>query len=81
MEALTIIINVLNKSFGIFIFGDEHDDFSLSDYISDSLAFIQFIIAIEEEIDKELPDDFLNYEILESAKGFAEKLDSFINSI
>lgn len=78
MNALRIITKVLNDSFGIFLFGDENEDFSLSEYISDSLTFIQFIIAIEEEIDKDLPDDFLNYEILESAKGFAEKLDAYV---
>lgn len=78
MDAFLIITKVLNDSFGIFLFGDEHEDFSLSEYITDSLTFIQFIIAIEEEIGKELSDDFLNYEILESAKGFAEKLDAHI---
>ncbi len=81
MDSLNIITRVLNDSFGIFLFGDEQDDFSLSEYISDSVTFIQFIIAIEEEIGKDLPDDFLNYEILESAKGFAKKIDAYIKSI
>lgn len=81
MDSLKMITRVLNDSFGIFLFGDDQEDFSLSEYISDSLTFIQFIIAIEEEIGNDLPDDFLNYEILESAKGFAEKIDGYIQSI
>lgn len=81
MDSLKMITRVLNDSFGIFLFGDDQEDFSLSEYISDSLTFIQFIIAIEEEIGNDLPDDFLNYEILESAKGFAEKIDAYIQNI
>lgn len=80
MDSLNIITKVLNESFGIFLFGDEQEDFSLSDYISDSVSFIQFIIAIEDEIAKDLSDDFLNFEILESAKGLAKKIDAYIKN-
>lgn len=76
-----LIIKILQQNFGIFIFEDELEDFLISDYIPDSISFIQFIIAIEEEIDNKLPDDFLDFEILNSAKGFAEKLDFFVESL
>lgn len=79
--AYEVITKVLNDSFGILLFGDEQEDFTISEYISDSLSFIQFIIAIEEEIERDLPDDFLNFEMLASAKGFAEKLDSYIEAV
>ena len=54
------------------------DDFAIDEYIFDSVEFIQFIVSIEEEIGHDLPDDFLNMEILCSARGFAAKLDSYM---
>lgn len=79
--AYEILIRVLNDNFGILILNDEQEDFSISEYIYESITFIQFIIAIEEELGKDLPDDFLNIEILDSARGFAEMLDSYIKII
>ena len=77
-NALNIILDVLNESFGIIIVDD--DDFAINDYISDSITFIQFIIALEKKIQLTLPDDFLVVDILNSAKGFAEKLSSFLET-
>lgn len=76
-----LLLKILQENFGIFIFEDDMEDFSISDYVFDSLSFIQFIVAIEEELGTELPDDFLDFEILGSSKGFAEKLDFFIESL
>jgi len=76
-----MLVKILEEKLGFAIISDEKDDFVISDYIPDSTAFIQFIIAIEEELGSDLPDDFLDYDILSSAKGFAEKLDFFIASL
>ena len=76
-----ILTKILNENFGVFLFDNEQEDFPISDYIYDSIMFIQFIISIEEEIGRDLPDDFLNIEILGSAKGFVEMLDSYIESV
>ena len=73
-----LLIKVLNDSFGIIIFDEHQDDFAIDEYIFDSVEFIQFIVSIEEEIGHDLPDDFLNMEILCSARGFAAKLDSYM---
>ncbi len=76
------IYNKLRKimeSMGIIFWDDIEEDFAISDYIGDSITFIQFIIDIEEEFNIQLTDDFLSYELLESAKGFANKLDAFLN--
>jgi len=75
-----MLIDILEEKLGIIIFDDEKDDFAISDYVPDSMAFIQFIIAIEEKLGKDLSDDFLDFEILSSAKGFTEKLDFFMTS-
>ena len=76
-----ILIEILEENFGIFIIEDKEKDFSINDYITDSLLFIQFVLAIEEKIGAELSDDFLDFEILNSAKGFSEKLNFFIQSL
>ena len=49
------------------------DDFELNliEFIPDSITFIAFIVAIEEEFDIELPDDFLLIERFGSLKELA----------
>lgn len=81
INAHQLLRRILKENFGVFVFGEEQEDFAISDYVPDSMAFIEFIIAIEEELGSQLPDDFLNLEILSSAKGFTEKLDFFIESL
>jgi len=76
-----LIKNILVDNFGIVFLDESQDDFAISDYIGDSLLFMQFILAIEEEIGEELTDDFLNYDLLSSAKGFSEKLASYMESL
>ena len=76
--AYQILMKVLEDSLGIVILEKEKEDFSISDYIYDSIVFIQFIVALENELKIDLSDDFLDFELLHSANGFAEKLDSFL---
>ena len=76
-----MIIRILEEKLGFVVIDDEQDDLNINDYIIDSLTFIEFIIAVEEEIGRELSDDFLDFDILNSAKGFVEKLDFFITSM
>ncbi len=78
--AYQMLIKVLEGSLGIVILEKEQEDFAISDYIYDSIIFIQFILALEGEIKRELSDDFLDFELLNSANGFAEKLDFFLKS-
>ncbi len=76
-----MIKKIMSDRFGTVFFDEDSDDFAINDFLGDSLMFMQFIIAIEEEIGIELTDDFLNYDILNSAMGFAEKLDFYMESI
>ena len=78
ISTFQVIMDVLEGELGLIIFIEDNNDFSISDYIIDSIVFIQFIIAIEEKLGRELSDDFLDYESLNSAKGFAEKLNCFL---
>lgn len=79
--AYQMIKRILVDKFGIVFFDEEQDDFAINDYVTDSVMFMQFIVAIEEEMGEELSDDFLDYDIMSSAKGFAEKLHSFMESL
>ena len=75
----SMLLKVFTEKFGLFIFTDEENDFDMSDYIPDSISFIQFVLFVEEEIGMELTEYFLNFELLKSAKGFLEKLNSFLS--
>ncbi len=80
-EAYQILIKVLEDSLGIVVLDKEQGDFAISDYIYDSIMFIQFILAIEERLGIELLDDFLDIELLKSANGFSEKLEFCLKSL
>ena len=73
-----IIFKILEDELGYIIIHDADSDVDLTNYLDDSIKFIQFITAIEEEFDIELDDDFLSYEIYSSLFGFIEKLEDFI---
>ena len=68
-----MIIDILEDS-GFIIFDDKEKDFCISDYIVDSLQFMDFIMKIEEKLNTQLPDDFLGFDVLESVNGLANKL-------
>lgn len=63
MNYKDVIISVLDEM-GIFI--DVTEEVCLNDYIADSIQFIQFIVALEEALGFEFPDEYLNYESMES---------------
>lgn len=73
------IIDIL-EDMGYLIFEKDEDDFAVSDYVVDSLQFIDFIVRIEEKLEIELTDDFLQYDLLLSAKGFSNKIFDFTYS-
>lgn len=73
------ILRVLEENLGVVVLEKDDEDISLTDYISDSMMFMQFIIALEEHFCIELPDDFLDAELMNSLVGFSEKLDDFLS--
>lgn len=75
MESL--IVSIL-EDMG-FVLLDDDMDFDIRDYISDSIQFVEFIVNIEEALQIELDDEFLDYELLASLKAFTNKIQSFID--
>ena len=78
MKIHDLVVSVLEEDLGFVIMDDYNNDFSILDYINESLLFVQFILAIENRLDIELSDDFLDYDLYYSMSGFVEKLESYI---
>lgn len=74
-----VILSVLENKMGIVIINKVEEDFPLTDYIPDSMTFMQFIVLLEEEIGVELSDDFLDSELMNSLFGFSEKLEDYLS--
>ena len=74
------VVSILKEKFGNIFFDDFCTDFSINDYISDSIMYIQFILFLEEKLEIEFPDELLVPELLDSAKEFAQMLDNYIQS-
>jgi acyl carrier protein len=72
------IVSILEEKFGIIFLDDYCDDFSIKDYISDSIMYIQFIVFLEEKLGIEFPDEFLLPEFLDSAREFARMVDNYM---
>jgi len=61
---------------GYVMIDQMQDDFDITEYIDDSLEFINYIIALEKRLEIELSDDFLLLDYFRSAKGLAAKIES-----
>ncbi|RKI43017.1 hypothetical protein D7V86_00545 [bacterium D16-51] len=42
------------------------ENFTLSNYITDSLSFVSLIVELEEKFNIEIPDEYLSYDALET---------------
>ena len=68
------------EEMGDIVFEKGEADFNIGNYITDSIIFIEYIIKLESRFEIELPEDFLTYDILYSAKVFSEKLTCYLIS-
>lgn len=68
------ICNILNEM-GIYIDNNEQD-INLLDYILDSIQFMDFIIKLEESLNLEIPDEYLDMNLLRSLDNFSEILNN-----
>lgn len=55
---------------------EEKNDIDLREYMTDSIEFITFIVALEENIGTELPDSIIRYDSLCSFNGFCMMLEN-----
>ena len=54
-----ILIDVFEDA-GIYVDCEEKDDINISNYIKDSIQFISIIVAMEEKLEIEIPDELLS---------------------
>ena len=66
-----ILINVLEDA-GIYVDYEEKDDINISNYIKDSIQFISIIVAMEEKLKIEIPDELL---IIDTFSSFNHLID------
>jgi len=68
------ILNVFNE-IGVLFDNDCIDkNTDLSFYLEDSIVFVQFVVALEEAFEVEIPDEYLSYERM----GTLEKVENII---
>ena len=79
MEQLEIKnkINEVLTRYGIININNSLD-ICLLDYLSDSLQLMEFLCDIEDELDIELDDEMISYEIFYSLNGFCELIEDVI---
>lgn len=77
-EVKTIIIEELENS-GILIDRDDEDTDLLAMDI-DSMTFISFIVAVEERLNIQLPDEYLTMEVMHSLNGFSNLIYSLLSN-
>ncbi|MBQ8392456.1 MAG: hypothetical protein IJX51_01660 [Clostridia bacterium] len=68
------VVQVLEEM-GILIESDEYD-VNLQDFIVDSIQFITFIVNVEEKLNLTFPDEYLNYDNIETLHKFCEILEN-----
>lgn len=81
MDKISLAIEQSINDIGIlFSFMDaDTDDIDLTEYIEDSVKFVQFIVALEDNLNIEIPDALLNFELLTSWNGFKSMLEDILN--
>ena len=81
MDKISLAIEQSINDIGIlFSFMDaDTDDIDLTEYIEDSVQFVQFIVALEDNLNIEIPDALLNFELLTSWNGFKSTLEDILN--
>ncbi|MBO5199476.1 MAG: acyl carrier protein [Lachnospiraceae bacterium] len=78
MGTISAVIQSM-QNIGIDIPDEFADDIDLRDYVIDSIAFISFVLELEDALKIELPYEILIYDNLSSCKGFCAMLDDVVS--
>lgn len=69
MNTKQAIKNIMEE-IGVDVSDIGTDDVDLNEYIVDSLMFINFIVEIEDTFSIDLPDEYLDVDVLKSFDAF-----------
>ena len=73
----SVIFDVLQEQ-GIMI-DPTDEDFDLREFIQDSLQFITFIVALEQQMEIEIYDELLQFDAITSFNNFSSNIYEIIN--
>ena len=59
--------------------GNLPEDFDLREYLTDSIQFISYILALEDVFHCEIPDHLLVYEKMSSFQAYCRSIEEFLN--
>lgn len=71
-------VMVAIQTAGIEVEDTMSEDIDLTELIEDSFQFISMIVNLEEELQVEIPDDYLVMDKLQSLKGFIVMLEELV---
>ena len=77
-EVKAVVIEEL-ENLGIII-DDEEDDNNILSVELDSISFISLIVAIEERLKIQFPDDFLTMDVISSINGFSNLVYTLLSN-
>ncbi len=56
----------------------QKDDIDLRDFIADSLEYVSLIVEIENAFEIDLPDEFLDFDVLASLNGIINAVEGLV---
>lgn len=77
MNTKQAIKNIMEEM-GVDVSDIGNDDVDLSEYIVDSLLFINFIVEIENTFNVDLPDEYLDVDVLKSFNALCILVEGLI---
>lgn len=82
MEVKQAVVNALEEA-GIMLSEAEinSENLDLSDYFQDSLQFISFVFALEQNLNIELPGHLMNYSALSNVGEFMASLEKIKGAV
>ena len=78
MDTKRRILNCLEQVGIVFDVNDMSSDIEMADFLTDSIVFIQFIVAIEEEFGIDFPDEYLIIDKLGSLSALTLTIESLV---
>ncbi len=73
------VIEVLNE-LGIETGDIGENDADLTEFITESIMFISFIVELEDKLEIEIPEELLNVNSIKSFNSFSAILEEFLNN-
>lgn len=82
MNKVNLAIEKAINDIGIIFNFQQADtnDIDLTEFIEDSVHFVQFIVALEDNLDIEIPNELLNFQLLTSWNGFSSMVEEIYNN-